>query len=203
VPNNSYLTSPSTPSLDRRNPNYVFNAISEELRDLLCDPTFVSSISPPTSSAEDVESKERNNPLSLLLLNAMPDFLLVLSLKGKFLYIAPSVTRVLEYSADELAGKSICDYCHPADVVPLTRELREAPAVLGPQDAQRYPSNFVNVPKTVNLLFRARTKRGPYIWLECAGRLRVEPGKGRKAIILSARPRTVTHNTPLPLEDHA
>ena len=94
MPNNSYLTSPSTPSLDRRNPNYVFNAISEELRDLLCDPTFVSSISPPTSSTEDVESKERNNPLSLLLLNAMPDFLLVLSLKGLFLYIAPSVTHV-------------------------------------------------------------------------------------------------------------
>jgi len=189
--NNSYLTAPNTPGRDRRNPNYVFNAVSEELRGLLCDPTFVSSISPPTSSAEDVESQERNNPLSLLLLNAMPDFLLVLSLKGSFLYIAPSITRVLEYSADELAGKSIRDYCHPADVVPLTRELKESSAILGPQEAQRYPSNFVNIPKTVNLLFRARTKSGPYIWIECTGRLHVEPGKGRKAIILSARPRTM------------
>ena len=189
--NNSYLAAPNTAGRDRRNPNYVFNAVSEELRGLLCDPTFVSSISPPTSSAEDVESQERNNPLSLLLLNAMPDFLLVLSLKGTFLYIAPSITRVLEYSADELAGKSIRDYCHPADVVPLTRELKESSAILGPQDAQRYPSNFVNVPKTVNLLFRARTKSGPYIWIECTGRLHVEPGKGRKAIILSARPRTM------------
>ena len=192
MPNNSYLASPHTPpSRDRRNPNYVFNAVSDELRDLLCDPAFVSSISPPTSSAEDVESQERNNPLSLLLLNAMPDFLLVLSLKGSFLYIAPSITRVLEYSADELAGKSIRDYCHPADVVPLTRELKESSAILGPQEAQRYPSSFVNVPKTVNLLFRARTKPGPYVWLECTGRLHVEPGKGRKAIILSARPRTM------------
>jgi PAS domain S-box-containing protein len=194
ISNNSCLAVPSIPSnslRDRRNHNYVLNAVSEELRSLLSDPSFVSSISPPTSSAEDVETQERNHPLSLLLLNAMPDFLLVLSLKGSFLYIAPSITRVLEYSPEELAGKSIRDYCHPADVVPLTRELKESSTIFGPQDGQRFAPNFANVPKAVNLLFRARTKSGPYVWIECTGRLHVEPGKGRKAIILSARPRTM------------
>ena len=194
INHNSCIPGPSASGhslKDRRNHNYVVNAVSEELHRLLSDPSFVSSISPPASSAEDVGSQEGNHPLSLLLLNAMPDFLLVLSLKGQFLYIAPSITRVLEYSPEELAGKSIRDYCHPADVVPLTRELKESSTVPGPQEGQRFASSFVNIPRTVNLLFRARTKPGPYIWMECSGRLHVEPGKGRKAIILSARPRTM------------
>jgi len=182
----------SGPSLrDRRNHNHALNAVSEELRGLLDDSSFVSSISAPTSSAEDVESQEGNNPLSLLLLNAMPDFLLVLSLKGSFLYIAPSITRVLEYSPEELIGKSVADYCHPSDIVPLMRELKESSTFLGPQEGQRFVSSLTNIPKTVNLLFRARTKGNTYVWIECTGRLHMEPGKGRKAIILSARPRTM------------
>ncbi|KAI0300580.1 PAS domain-containing protein [Multifurca ochricompacta] len=176
---------------DRRNHNYVLNAVSEELRDLLSDSSFVSSISVPTSSAEDVECQDGNNPLSLLLLNAMPDFLLVLSLKGSFLYIAPSISRTLEYSPEEMAGKSVVDYCHPSDIVPLMRELKESSTILGPQEGQRFVSTVASIPKTVNLLFRAKTKRETYIWIECTGRLHVEPGKGRKAIILSARPRAM------------
>lgn len=182
---------PSPSFRDRRNHNYVLNAISEDLRNLLNDSSFMSSISAPTSSAEDAESQEGNHSLSLLLLNAMPDFLLVLSLKGSFLYIAPSITRVLEYSPEEMAGKSVVDYCHPSDIVPLMRELKESSTILGPQEGQRFVSSLPNIPKTVNLLFRARTKRDAYVWIECTGRLHVEPGKGRKAIILSARPRTM------------
>jgi len=123
----------------------------------------------------------------------MPDFVLVLSLKGSFLYVAPSITRVLEYSPEEMAGKSVADYCHPSDIVPLMRELKESSTILVPQEGHRFGSSLVNIPKTVNLLFRARTKSERYIWIECTGRLHVEPGKGRKAIILSARPRAMPH----------
>ncbi|KAH9042651.1 PAS domain-containing protein [Lactarius pseudohatsudake] len=190
----SGLTLPNTPNpsiRDRRNHNYVLNAVSEELRDLLSKPSFLSSISALTSGAEHVEYQEGNHPLSLLLLSVMPDFVLVLSLKGSFLYVAPSITRVLEYSPEEMAGKSVVDYCHPSDIVPLMRELKESSTILGPQEGHRFGSSLVNIPKTVNLLFRARTKRETYIWIECTGRLHVEPGKGRKAIILSARPRAM------------
>jgi PAS domain S-box-containing protein len=190
----SGLALPNTPSpslRDRRNHSYVLNAVSEDLRDLLNDASFMSSISAPTSSAEDAECHEGNHPLSLLLLSAMPDFLLVLSLKGSFLYIAPSISRALEYSPEEMAGKLVVEYCHPSDVVPLMRELKESSTILGPQEGQRFISSLANVPRTVNLLFRARTKRDTYVWIECTGRLHVEPGKGRKAIILSARPRTI------------
>ena len=189
----SGLTLPNTPNpiRDRRNHNYVLNAVSEELRDLLSNSSFLSSISSPTSSADHVECQDGNHPLSLLLLGAMPDFVLVLSLKGSFLYVAPSITRVLEYSPEEMAGKSVVDYCHPSDIVPLMRELKESSTILGPQEGHRFGSSLVNTPKTVNLLFRARTKQETYVWIECTGRLHVEPGKGRKAIILSARPRTM------------
>jgi PAS domain S-box-containing protein len=190
----SSLSLPNTPSpslRDRRNHSYVLNAVSEDLRDLLNDPSFMSSISAPTSSAEDAECQEGNHPLSLLLLSVMPDFLLVLSLKGSFLYVAPSISRALEYSPEEMAGKSVVEYCHPSDIVPLMRELKESSTILGPQEGQRFVSSLANVPKTVNLLFRARTKRDTYVWIECTGRLHVEPGKGRKAIILSARLRTM------------
>lgn len=45
--------------------------------------------------------------------------------------------------------------------------------------------------RTVNLVFRIRRKSSGYIWIECSGRLHVEPGKGRKAVILSGRARSV------------
>ncbi|KAH9975390.1 hypothetical protein BGW80DRAFT_1296860 [Lactifluus volemus] len=190
----SSLALPNTPGpclRDRRNNSYTLNAVSEDLRDLLNDSSFMSSISPPASSAEDAECHEGNHPLSLLLLSAMPDSLLVLSLKGAFLYVAPSVSRVLEYSPEEMAGKLVADYCHPSDIVPLMRELKESSTILSPQEGQRFVPSLPNVPKSVNLLFRAKTKRDTYIWIECTGRLHVEPGKGRKAIILSARPRSM------------
>ncbi|KAJ6557766.1 hypothetical protein B0H19DRAFT_1148539 [Mycena capillaripes] len=43
--------------------------------------------------------------------------------------------------------------------------------------------------RTVDLVFRARTKGGSWVWVECRGRLHVEPGKGRKAIVLVGRAR--------------
>lgn len=41
--------------------------------------------------------------------------------------------------------------------------------------------------RKVHLVFRIRRKSSGYVWIECKGRLHVEPGKGRKAVILSGR----------------
>ncbi len=112
-----------------------------------------------------------------------PDFMLVLSLKGQFQYVAPSVRRVLEYDPDDLLGKQISDICHPSDIVPVMRELKDS--THSPGEGQS--------PRLVNLLFRVRRKRSGYIWLECTGRLHVEAGKGRKAVILSGRERAMSN----------
>ncbi|KAJ3874270.1 photoreceptor A [Lentinula edodes] len=138
-----------------------------------------------------------NHPLSLLLLEYAPDFIHVVSLKGTFLYVGPSVRRVLGYEPEELVGKALSDICHPADVQPLTRELKESSATgstapgsgTSPpgEDALTSRQSHPVKPRAVNLLFRARTKSDQYVWVECRGRLHVEPGKGRKAIMLSGR----------------
>lgn len=111
----------------------------------------------------------------------MTDFIHVLSLKGLFQYVSPSVRRVLEYEPEDLLNKNIADICHPSDIVPLMRELKDSTHVS--TDGQ--PS------KNVALVFRIRRKYSGYVWIECAGRLHVEPGKGRKAVILSGRARSV------------
>nr|BAD99145.1 hypothetical protein [Coprinopsis cinerea] len=196
---------------ERRSTNIPKIVISKELKKLLNDPTFVRSIPittttnhpPPTSSALDMQDVYGgNHPLHMMLLEMGPDFIHVVSLKGSFLYVAPSVRRVLGYEPDDLVGKSISDLAHPEDVVPLMRELKESSSTglttatttttegaMGLSGTHAAPT--IGQPRTVDLLFRARTKNGCYVWVESRGRLHVEPGKGRKAIILSGRAREI------------
>ncbi|CAG8526995.1 7673_t:CDS:10, partial [Ambispora gerdemannii] len=110
-----------------------------------------------------------------MLLEHSDDFIHVLSLKGIFLYCSPSSRRMLEYEPDELVGKSLSTICHPSDIVPVMRELKES-------------SNGV---EAVNLVYRIRRKNTGYMWLEAHGKLHLEQGKGRKCVILSARERPV------------
>lgn len=105
----------------------------------------------------------------------------VLSLKGLFQYVSPSVRRVLEYEPEDLVNKNISDICHPSDIVPLMRELKDS----------THAQNDNNSSRRVNLVFRIRRKLSGYVWIECSGRLHVEAGKGRKAVILTGRARGV------------
>ena len=179
--------------------------MSKELKRLMTDPAFLNAIPLSTSTtvsqpapSSTVTTQEETAPgashlLHLLLLEASPDFVHVVSLKGNFLYVAPSVRRVLGYEPDEMVGASISDFAHPDDVVPLMRELKEGSAILsGPENGSNGPP-FPNMPRSVDLLFRAKTKMGRYVWVESRGRLHVEPGKGRKAIVLSGRAREMTN----------
>ncbi|KAI0803427.1 PAS domain-containing protein [Xylaria sp. FL0064] len=109
-----------------------------------------------------------------MLLENADDVVHVLSLKGLFLYLSPSSKRVLEYDATELVGTSISSICHPSDIVPLTRELKDTTSG-----------------NPVNIVFRVRRKLSGYTWFESHGSLFVEQGKGRKCIILIGRKRPV------------
>jgi PAS domain S-box-containing protein len=112
-----------------------------------------------------------------LLLDQCEDFVHVLSLKGLFLYCSPSSIRLLEYDAEELIGRSLSTICHPSDIIPVMRELKEAS----------------NGEATVNLIYRVRRKHSGIMWMEAQGRIHVEQGKGRKCVILSGRERPVYH----------
>ncbi|KAG2143092.1 PAS domain-containing protein [Suillus clintonianus] len=177
------------------------SVLSKDLRSLITDSKFTSSvplstsvnIPPSTATPDKPDTHDGNQLIHMLLLEKSPDFIVVLSLKGAFLYVAPSVRLVLGYEPEELVGKSISDYCHPADLVPLMRELKESsitpntPTADSTSPIPPGSPNLASQPKTVDLLFRARAKSFAYAWIECRGRLHVEPGKGRKAIILSGR----------------
>jgi PAS domain S-box-containing protein len=109
-----------------------------------------------------------------MLLENTDDVVHVLSLKGLFLYLSPSCKKVLEYDASDLVGNSLSSVCHPSDIVPVTRELKDTAA-----------GNLVNI------VFRIRRKNSGYTWFESHGSLFVEQGKGRKCIILVGRKRPV------------
>ncbi|KAL5480716.1 hypothetical protein ACEPAI_9656 [Sanghuangporus weigelae] len=160
------------------------------------------------NSSTKPDSRDERQWLNLVLLQHMPDFIHVLSFKGHFLYVSPAITHVLGYLPEDLIGKSVGDFCHPSDAVPLLRELKESAGQSstlnsseGNVGSQGGPSGGVsgattesqtrtqtqNGQRVVNLLFRMRTKTGEYVWIESIGRLHVEASKGRKAIVLSGR----------------
>ncbi|KIY02738.1 uncharacterized protein Z520_01203 [Fonsecaea multimorphosa CBS 102226] len=109
-----------------------------------------------------------------VLLENNDDVVHVLSLKGLFLYVSPASRRVLEYDPSELVGVGLSSICHPSDIVPVTRELKDMP-----------PGESVSV------VYRIRRKFSGYTWFEAHGSLYVEQGKGRKFIILAGRERPV------------
>ena len=181
--------------------------MSDTLKSLLRSdlPPFNLLATASGAMASTALSADPSHALSLLLLSHTPDFIHVVSLKGAFLYVAPAVTRVLGYAPSDLLGCSMADLAHPEDVVPLERQLKEASIIVSPAGDFDVPSDSHHIstsfnvltspaqgqPRPVDIVFRARTKCDRFVWLECRGRLHVEPGKGRKAIILSGRSREI------------
>jgi PAS domain S-box-containing protein len=109
-----------------------------------------------------------------VLLENADDVIHVLSLKGLFLYLSPSSRKVLEYDPAELVGTPLSSVCHPSDIVPVTRELKDPSAG-----------------SSISVVFRIRRKNSGYMWFESHGSLHTEQGKGRKCIILVGRERPV------------
>lgn len=109
-----------------------------------------------------------------VLLENTDDVVHVLSLKGIFQYLSPSSRKVLEYDPSELVGTALSSVCHPSDIVPVTRELKDT-----------------STGAAVNVAFRIRRKHSGYTWFESHGSLHLEQGKGRKCIIMVGRERPV------------
>ncbi|KAJ7116130.1 hypothetical protein C8R43DRAFT_1242342 [Mycena crocata] len=149
-----------------------------------------------TSDLRGLPPDPASHALHALLLEQLPDFVHVVSLKGAFLYAAPAVTRVLGWAPAELVGRALADVCFAGDVVAVGRALKEASLPVegarimevDAEDKGAGPAPTETL-RTVDLVFRARTKSGAWVWVECRGRLHVEPGKGRKAIVLVGRAR--------------
>lgn len=155
-------------------PSYIFNDTHKPQPDQgqTISKDEVSNVLATYNSAGDSEITRRL--WDKVLLENTDDVVHVLSLKGLFLYLSPSSNTILEYDPSELVGTALSSVCHPSDIVPVTRELKET-------------SNGASV----NVVFRIRRKRSGYMWFEGHGSLHTEQGKGRKCIILVGRERPV------------
>jgi len=126
------------------------------------------------SGMDGGETELSRRLMDKVLLENADDVIHVLSLKGLFLYLSPACRKVLEYDAGELVGTALSAICHPSDIVPVTRELKDTSGGT-----------------TVSVVFRVRRKHSGYMWFESHGSLHTEQGKGRKCIILVGRERPV------------
>jgi PAS domain S-box-containing protein len=155
-------------------PSYVFNDAQKPQADVgqTISKDEVSNVLSTYGTINDSETARRL--WDKVLLENTDDVVHVLSLKGLFLYLSPSSNKVLEYDPSELVGTALSSVCHPSDIVPVTRELKET-------------TNGASV----NVVFRIRRKKSGYMWFEGHGSLHTEQGKGRKCIILVGRERPV------------
>jgi PAS domain S-box-containing protein len=131
----------------------------------------VSTLLTTLGTSENELSKRM---IDKMILENSDDVIHVLSLKGLFLYLSPSCGKVLEYDPSELVGMALSAVCHPSDIVPVTRELKETQSGT-----------------SVTVVYRVRRKQSGYVWFESHGCLHTEQGKGRKCIILVGRTRPV------------
>ncbi|KAM3451181.1 hypothetical protein MY5147_009145 [Beauveria neobassiana] len=145
-------------------------------------------------NAKGIASDWHRQSWDKMLLENCDDVIQVLSLKGLFLYLSPACKRVLEYDAAELVGNSLSSICHPSDIVPVTRELKDA--TTGDQ---------------VNIVFRIRRKQSGYTWFESHGSLcglrwakqmgRVSPRNSvRNGDTQSGKSASPIHSSPMPKE---
>jgi PAS domain S-box-containing protein len=130
--------------------------------------SLLQSFNPKASSDWHKQSWDK------MLLENADDVVHVLSLKGNFQYLSPSCKKILEYDAHELVNETLSSICHPSDIVPVMRLLKEA-----------------QTDKPVDTVYRIRRKHSGYTWFESYGILSTEPGKGKKCIILVGRKRPV------------
>ncbi|EOD48970.1 putative white collar protein [Neofusicoccum parvum UCRNP2] len=148
-------------------PRYVFNT-PEQTQSMEMGQTIPrDDVSALLDTLVNGESEASKRLWDKALLENTDDVIHVLSLKGLFLYLSPSAAKVLEYEASELVGTALSSVCHPSDIVPVMRELKDTSAG-----------------SAVNVVFRIRRKHSGYMWFEGHGSLHTEQGKGRKCIIL-------------------
>ncbi|KAF2433841.1 hypothetical protein EJ08DRAFT_583371 [Tothia fuscella] len=155
-------------------PSYLLQASDSYMSSDYGHPMPRDEVSTVLSTMDSGETELSRRLLDKVLLENADDVIHVLSLKGLFLYLSQACQKVLEYAPVELAGTALSAICHPSDIVPVTRELKDTSSGT-----------------SVSVVFRIRRKHSGYMWFESHGSLHTEQGKGRKCIILVGRERPV------------
>lgn len=96
------------------------------------------------------ETKRKEELFELIAENTL-DLIALHTVDGKFIYLSPSVEKILGYKQDELIGVSPYALFHPEDIERIQRGSHEK-AKVG-EDG-------------VSITYRIQSKSGSYIWLE-------------------------------------
>lgn len=158
------------------NPTASANALAAAAQSSMTIAPELLEVMGQADNAGELDDDAAKKKWNKMLLDHTGDFVHVLSLKGSFLYVSPSVKSMLEYEPSDLIGKTLQSVCHPSDIVPVMRELKDSSTITHPN---------------INLLYRFRRKSTGYIWLEAQGKLYIEQSKSRKCVILVGRERPV------------
>ncbi|KAI0239068.1 hypothetical protein L0F63_004708 [Massospora cicadina] len=156
-------------------PKYLFSGLDDFFPGFRGSGSYQNAADAYRSIVGKPRDEESHRIWNRMLIEHTDDFIHVLTLKGVFLYASPSSQPLLGYKPEELVGYSVSMLCHAGDLVPMMRELKEIATSTG----------------SFCLIYRARHRNGTFIWVEAIGRLHNDKGKGRKCVVLSARPRPV------------
>ena len=116
--------------------------------------------------------KESEQRFRLLSENSK-DIVCLHKIDGTYLYVSPSITRLMGYLPEQLLGNTPFEYFHPDD-------FNQPPSKTG--NLRKFTSR--------NMQYRFRKKDGSYLWLETT----TQPiyGKNRKMISLQTTSRDIT-----------
>lgn len=89
-----------------------------------------------------------------LLTEYATDLIAKHTFEGTLLYASPACHTLLGYTPEELVGRSVYEFFHPADA----------------QAAQKQYRDLLSIPDTLTFTYRIRRKDGEYVWFETMNR---------------------------------
>lgn len=155
-------------------PSYLSAGIDEGFQRLPNNPSYQNTVDLFESIMGKPRNEDSQRDWSQLLIENSDEFIYVLTLKGIILYASPSSLPLFGYNNEDLMGHSISKICHPSDIVPIMREMKES---VNSSDS------------SLGLTFRTRCSNGQYTWMESVGKLHADSAKGRRCIVFSGRVR--------------
>jgi diguanylate cyclase (GGDEF)-like protein/PAS domain S-box-containing protein len=119
------------------------------------------------------ELRESERRYRMLVENAA-DVIYTIDPQGVVTWIAPTVTRALGWSADELVGTVMASLMHPDDLAETARRRQALHEGSDPRD-------------TEDFLIRIRTKSGAYVWASGTGRTMRGPDGSSQGVMVSGQ----------------
>ncbi|KAI8900967.1 hypothetical protein BC833DRAFT_579878 [Globomyces pollinis-pini] len=142
----------------------LFNAPYANKKVALMAPPEPIEPTPPTESL-GVTNKSVPKFMATFT-DSMSDIVIVISLRGLFLYASSACNQILEFSGAEIVGKKLSEFVHPADFTTIMRDLR-----------------VCSTEGSANFLCRMKRKVSGYVFFEMNAHVYTASKRNRSFII--------------------